>query len=177
MIPLAVSALLAFLVSLFRSRRALHLKILALEHQVAVYQRSVPRPRLQPTDRLFWSWLSRLWADWQEALAFVQPRRVIAWQRRRFREHWWCVSQHRRPGRPAVANEVRHLIQDMSRANPTWGAPRIVGELRKVGIEVAKSTVEKYRVRPQKPPSPTWKAFLTNHMQDLVALDFLVVPR
>ena len=81
MIPPAVSALLAFLVSLFRSRRALHLKILAREHQVAVYQWSVPRPRLQPTDRLFWSWLSRLWADWQEALAFVQPRGVIAWQR------------------------------------------------------------------------------------------------
>ena len=64
----------------------------------------------------------------------------------------------------------------MWQANPTWGSPRIVGELRKVGIEVAKSTVEKYRIRPPKPLSPTWKAFLTSHMQGLVALDFFVVP-
>src|SRR5919106_5486416 len=110
MISPAVSALLASLVSLFRSRRALHLKILALQHQVAVYQRSMPRSRLQPTDRLFWSWLSRLWAGWQEALAFVQPRMVIAWQQSCFREHWWRLSQPRKPGRPAVAKEVRHLI-------------------------------------------------------------------
>lgn len=80
MMPPVVSALLIFLISLFQSRQALHLEILALQHQVAVYQRSVPRLRLQPTDRLFWSCLSRLWADWQEALAFVQPRTVIAWQ-------------------------------------------------------------------------------------------------
>jgi putative transposase len=75
-----------------------------------------------------------------------------------------------------MVKEVRQLIGDMWRANPTWGSPRIVGELRKLGIAVAKSTVEKYRVRPQKPPSPAWKAFLKNHIQDVVALDFFVVP-
>jgi len=75
-----------------------------------------------------------------------------------------------------MAKEVRQLIRDMWQANPTWGALRIVGELRKLGIDVAKSTVETYRVRPQKPPSPTWKTFLKNHVQDLVALDFFVVP-
>jgi transposase InsO family protein len=75
-----------------------------------------------------------------------------------------------------VAKEVRELIRDMSQTNPTWGSPRIVGELRKLGIEVAKSTVETYRVRPKMPPSPTWKAFLNNHVKDLAAMDFFVVP-
>jgi putative transposase len=147
-----------------------------LRHQLAVYQQTTHRPRLRSSDRLFWTWLSRLWSAWQDALAFVQPRTVIAWQRQRFRDHWRQLSQPGTPGRSAVAREVCALIQDMWQANPTWGSPRIVGELRKLGIDVAKSTVEKYRVRPQKPPSPTWKTFLTNHVHDLVALDFFVVP-
>jgi putative transposase len=75
-----------------------------------------------------------------------------------------------------MAKEIRTLIQDMWQANPTWGSPRIVGELHKLGIDVAKSTVEKYRVRRCKPPSPTWKTFLNNHVKDLVTLDFFVVP-
>lgn len=154
----------------------MQLEILALRHQLAVYQRSVKRPQLQPADRLFWAWLSRLWSGWQQVLAFVQPRTVIAWQRKRFREHWRRLSQRGTPGRPALAKEVRDLIRQMWQANPTWGSPRIVGELRKLGIAVAKSTVEKYRPRPKKPPSPTWKTFLKNHMQNLVALDFFVVP-
>jgi hypothetical protein len=79
-------------------------------------------------------------------------------------------------GRPAVAKEFRDLVRDMSRANPLWGSPRLVGELRKLGINVAKSTVEKYRVRPRKPPSQTWKAFLMNHVKDLVACHFFTVP-
>jgi putative transposase len=171
-----VSALLAFVVALFRSRASLCLENLALRHQVAIYKQTVSRPRLRPSDRLLWGWLSRLWSGWQEALAFVQPRTVIAWQRKRFRAHWRRLSQRRTPGRPALAKEVRDLIRQMWQANPTWGSPRIVGELRKLGIAVAKSTVEKYRPRPKKPPSPTWKTFLKNHMQDLVALDFFVVP-
>lgn len=171
-----LTALLTFLMTLFRSRLALQLEIVALRHQVAVYQRSGSRPRLRATDRLFWVWLSRLWSGWQHALAFVQPRTVIAWQRQRFRDHWRRLSQRGKPGRPAVSTEVRKLIQDMWRSNPLWGAPRIVGELRKLGINVAPSTVEKYRPRVRKPPSPTWKAFLHNHVKDLVACDFFTVP-
>lgn len=154
----------------------MQLEILALRHQLAVYQRSVPRPRIRPTDRLLWAWLARLWSEWQSALAFVQPRTVIAWQKKRFREHWRRLSPSGKPGRPTVAKEIRDLIRKMSQANPTWGSPRIVGELRKLGIEVAKSTGEKYRIRPRKPPSPTWRVFLKNHGRDLVALDFFVVP-
>jgi putative transposase len=170
-----IAALLAFLGALFRSRQSLHLQVLALQHQVAVYQQTIHRPRLHPTDRLFWAGLARLWADWQEALAFVQPRTVIAWQRKRFRDHWPQLSQGGTPGRPTVAKEVEHLIRRMSQANPTWSSSRIVGELQKLGIDVAKSTVETYRVRPRKPSSPTWKTFLKNHVQDLVSLDFFTV--
>ena len=174
--PPVLSALLAFIASPFRSTASLRLENLALRHQVAVYKQSVHRPRLRPTDRLFWAWLSRLWPPWQHALAFAQPRTVITWQRKRFRDYWRRLSQSGRPGRPSIAKEVRDLIRDMWQTNPTWGSPRIVGELRKLGIEVAKSTVEKYRVRPRKLPSPTWKAFLKNHMRELVALDFFTVP-
>jgi transposase InsO family protein len=117
-----------------------------------------------------------LWSGWQQALAFVQPRTVIAWQKKRFRDHWRRLSQRGTPGRPAIAQEVRVLIQDMWQSNPTWGSPRIVGELQKLGIAVAKSTVETYRPRSRKPSSPTWKAFLNNHAQDLVSCDFFTVP-
>ena len=125
--PPVLRALLAFVIALFRSRHSMQLEILALRHQLAVYKQSVHRPRLRPTDRLFWMWLSRLWSRWQEALAFVQPRTVIAWQQRRFRDHWRRLSQCGTPGRPAIAKDIRDLIRTMWRANPTWGSPRIRG--------------------------------------------------
>ena len=175
MLPV-ISALCAFVAALFHSRWAMQLKILALQHQLAVYKQTVSRPKLRPSDRLLWAWLSRLWPGWQPALAFVQPRTVIAWQKKRFRDYWRRLSQRGKPGRPAMSREVRELIQDMWRSNPTWGSPRIVGELHKLGINVAKSTVEKYRPRTRKPSSPTWKAFLSNHIEEIVACDFFTVP-
>jgi transposase InsO family protein len=175
MLPV-ISALLAFIPGLFHSRASLCLEHLALRHQLAVYKQTVHRPRLRPTDRLLWAWLSRWWSGWQEVLAFVQPRTVIAWQQRRFRDHWRRLSAQGTPGRPAIAGEIRALIQDMWQANPTWGSPRIVGELYKLGIDVTKSTVEKYRPSGRKTPPPTWKVFLATHVQDLVALDFFTVP-
>ena len=168
--PPVVSTLLAFMAALFRSHTSLRLEHLALRHQLAMYQQSVHRPQLRPTDRLFWAWLSRLWSGWQAVLALVQPGTVIAWQRQRFHDHWRQLSQQSTPGRPAVARETRELIQAMWQANPTWGSPRIVGELRKLGIDVAKSTVEMYRVRARRSPSPTWKTFLRDHVNDLIAL-------
>jgi putative transposase len=109
-------------------------------------------------------------------LEIVQPRTVLAWQKKRFRDYWRCLSQSSKPGRPTISKEVIDLIRDMWRSNPTWGSPRIVGELRKLGITVAKSIVEKYRPRIRKPPSPTWRAFLANHVKDIVACDFFIVP-
>ena len=168
-------ALVASLHATFRGRVALHIEILALRHQLAVYHRHHPRTRTQLADRLLWAWLSRAWAGWRGALVFVQPSTVIAWQRRRFRDHWARLSRGA-PGRPAVAREIRDLIRKMSMANPTWGSPRIVGELAKLGIEVAKATVEKYRIRLRKPRSPTWRAFLEHHVKELMSVDFFVVP-
>jgi putative transposase len=112
MLPV-LSALLAFVAGLFRSRASLCLEHLALRHQLAVYQRAIHRPQLRPSDRLFWAWLSRLWSGWQSALAFVQPRTVIAWQRQRFRNHWRQLSQPGTPGRPPIAKDVRELIRTM----------------------------------------------------------------
>jgi putative transposase len=174
--PSVVSALLSFMAALFRSHTSLCLEHLALRHQLAVCQQTVHRPRLRPTDRLFWAWLSRFWSGWQDALAFVQLRTVIAWQRQRFRNHRRQLSQHRKPGRPAIAKEVRALIRTMWQSHPTWSAPRIVGELQKPGINVAQSTVETYRVPRRTPPSSPWKAFLQNHVKDSASMDFFVVP-
>jgi putative transposase len=169
-------AVFRFLGATARSRASMQLEILALRHQLAVYQRSVRRPRIRSADRILWAWFARIWSGWREALVIVQPATVIAWQRRRFRDHWRRLCQSGKPGRPPVAKEVRDLIRRMSSSNPTWGSPRIVGELRKIGIDVAKSTVERYMVPSRKPSSPTWKAFLKNHLTDTIAIDFFVVP-
>jgi len=105
----------------------------------------------------------------------VRPETVIAWHRKGFRLYWRWKSR-RCQGRPSVPPEVRNLIRQMSLANPRWGAPRIHGELLKIGIEVSQATVAKYMVRQRKPPSQTWRTFLKNHTKDLVSADFFVVP-
>jgi len=117
-----------------------------------------------------------MWLGWRDVLVFVQPSTVIAWQRRRFRDHWARLFR-RAPGRPAVDKPLRDLIRQMSSANPLWGSPRIVGELAKLGIQVAKTTVDKYMVRMKKPPSPTWRAFLESHLKDLVSSTSSSFPR
>ena len=139
-------SLLSALKSTARSRLSLQLEILALRHQLAVYQRSSGRPRLKPADRILWAWLAKRWDGWREALVFVKPATVLAWQRRRFRDHWTRLSKRGKPGRPRIAKDVRDLIRRISTANPGWGSPRILGELRKLGIEITKSTVERYMV-------------------------------
>lgn len=174
MMPI-VHAFFAFVGSFVRSRMALQVEIVALRHQLALYHALVRRPRIRPGDRVFWARLARYGDRWREVLVVVQPATVIGWQRKRFRDHWARLG-HRQPGRPAVSQELRQLIRDISIANPRWGAPRIVGELRKLGIAVAKATVERYRVRLRGPSSPTWRAFLKNHVSELVALDFFTVP-
>lgn len=172
--------LLGFLVSLLtstlRTRASLQAEIAALRHQLAVYQGKGVRPSIAPADRLLWAVISRLWSDWRTALYFVQPRTVTDWQKKRFRDYWRKLSRPSNPGRPRISTELRELIRRMWRANPTWGSPRIVGELRKLGISVAKSTVERYRPRRDGPPSVSWKTFLDLHIKDLASIDFFVVP-
>ena len=170
-------ALAHLLSTALRRRVSLQLEIVALRHQLAVYERSRPRQFIvKPGDRVLWAWISQLWPGWRQGLHFVRPRAVLEWQERRFRDYWRGKSHGGRPGRPCIDQDVRELIRRISNANPTWGSPRIVGELDRLGIAVAKSTVEKYRIRTTGSPSPTWKAFLDNHIKDLVSIDFFVVP-
>src|ERR1700719_3100799 len=169
-------AFFSLVASSFRTRAALQAEILALRHQLTVLQKNAPpRLRLQRSDRFLWVLLSRCWPGWRRNLHIVRPDTVIAWHRRAFAWYWTRKSR-RRPGRPNVAAEIRDLIRNLSQANPLWGAPRIHGELSKLGIEVAQSTVAKYLPRLRKPPSQTWRTFLTNHMEQMASIDFFVVP-
>jgi hypothetical protein len=134
-------ALFVLVASRFRIRAALQAEILALRHQLAVCQKNAPRRlRLHRCDRLLWVVLYRFWSGWRRCLEIVQPDTVLRWHRRAFAGHWTRNSR-RLPGRPEVAANIRNLIQLMSQANPLWGAPRIHGELLKLGIAVAQSTV------------------------------------
>ena len=176
MMTAMITLVLTSLLRGIRIRRALVLENLALRHQLAVLRRSTPRPHLRRSDRLFWVLLSRLWHGWAEAVAIVQPETVIRWHRTGFRLFWTWKSRQRRPGRPAVAPEVRALIRRMAEANPLWGAPRIHGELRKLGLEISQATVSKYLARRSHASSQTWRTFLANHVGTLVSVDFFVVP-
>jgi transposase InsO family protein len=159
-----------------RSRVSLHLEIIALRHQLAVVNRSRrPRLRLTSVDRMLWAWLAHAWDGWRSAVCIVKAETVVAWHRRGFRLFWTWKSRHR-TGRPVVPLDVRALIRDMSTANPLWGAPRIHGELLKLGISVSQSTVATYMRRHPHPPSQTWRTFLTNHASQIMAADFFVVP-
>ncbi len=155
--------------------RQLALENLALRHQLAVYKRTALRPKLRTMDRLFWVGLARIWVGWGQSLVIVTPETVLRWQRRRFREYWTKLSG-RPAGRPSVHAEIKALVTTMATANPLWGAPRIHGELLKLGIHVAERTVS--RLLPKRPttPSQTWRTFLANHVHDLVSLDFFTVP-
>jgi putative transposase len=142
--PAAVlSAFFRSLALSFRGRVALQLENVALRHQVGVLQRSVKPPKLTSSDRLLWVCLYRLWADWRSALIVVQPATVIAWHRKGFRRFWTLKGRCGQRGRPSVPQEVRELIRRLNRENPLWGAPRIHGELLKLGIDIGETSVGK----------------------------------
>jgi hypothetical protein len=134
------------------------------------------RPTLRRSDRLFWVALSRMWAGWRQAFIIAAPDTVLRWHRRRFREHWARLSGLPTRGRPPVNTEIIVLVRKMAAANPLWGAPRIHGELLKLGIDVAERTVSRLISKRRPPPSQTWRAFLANHVGDLVSIDFFTVP-
>src|SRR5579859_4255930 len=163
--------------SCFQTRTALQLEIMARRHQINVLRRSQRgRVGLSRADRLFWTLLRRLWPGWRSTLVIVKPETVIRWHRKGFRLFWTWKSRQRQPGRPELTKDTRDLIRRMSLANPLWGAPRIHGELLKLGLEVSETTVAKHMVRTRKPPSQTWRAFLNNHASQLASTDFFVVP-
>src|SRR5271163_423128 len=169
-----VRSIVSRLVCRFRSRAVVELENLALRHQLHVLRRQRPgRLRLFTLDRLFWVWLYRIWPRCLEAMVLVKPATVIQWHRQGFRLFWRWRS---RSGRPSVNREIRDLIRQMSEANRLWGAPRIHGELLKLGIEISQATVAKYMLRRPGSPSPTWRSFLRNEVASIAAIDMFVVP-
>jgi hypothetical protein len=160
------------------SRAALAAEILALRHQHAVLERSSPaRLPLTCWDRALWAFLLRHWSGWKDSMVLVKPDTVIAWHRRAFRPFWRRRSA---TSRPTTRADIRRLIRQMAQENATWGAPRIHGELLKLGYVVGERTVSHYlaRIRPEptKPGSQTWATFLKNHARDIAAIDMFVVP-
>ena len=165
-----------FLAGLFRSQAAREAEMAFLRQQLLVLKRSAPaRLRLHTTDRLIFVWLYRLFPSVLGAAVIVKPETLVRWHRSGFRLYWRWKSR-RRVGRPAIPADIRDLVRTMSRDNLLWGAPRIHGELLKLGIDIAQSTVAKYMVRRRRPPCPGWRAFLCNHAAHIAAVDLFVVP-
>ena len=171
---------LAIFLSLFqlllKDRSQLALENIALRQQLAVYQRTVKRPKIEDRDRIFWLTVMQMLKELKEALVFVQPQTVIKWHRRGFRNYWRRKSRSK-PGRPPISMEIIMLIRRLSQENVLWGAPRIKDELALLGHQVAESTVAKYMVKGKgQAPSQTWRSFLANHLDVTAACDFFVVP-
>ena len=146
--------LLLLLLTLLKSRRSLALENTALRHQLEVLQRNSKRSRLNPSDWAFWALLSHFLPDWRQHLSIVQPDTVIRWHRKGWRLYWQWKSKQG-PGRPKVTAEVRSLIRQMSLENRLWGAPRIHGELLKLGYDICETTIAKYMVRYPGPSAQT----------------------
>src|SRR6202048_403127 len=172
----AYSLVWSVLVLLFRSRVSLEAEILILRHQLNIQRRHVPkRVACSAMYRLIFVGLYRLVPNAIKALTIVKPGTVIRWHRAGFRSYWRWKSRGR-GGRPTVAPEIRKLVREMSIANPLWGAPRIHGELLKLGIDIGQTSVAKYMARRRDPPSQGWRTFLRNHADGIAAMDLFVVP-
>jgi len=160
-----LSLLFGFLETICKDRCDLALENLAMRHQLTVLKRSQKRPTIGKKDRIFWVWLSRIWMRWREALMIVKPETVVGWHRQGFRLFWTRLSRRGNGGRPSVDPKVKALIKRMAKANPLWGAPRIHGELQKLGIDISERTVSRLMPKRQKPPSQTWRTFLDSHLK------------
>src|SRR3989442_13750940 len=171
-----VTLLLRLLPLLCGAHRHVALENLALRHQLAVYKKTVPRPKVRRSDRLFWVGLSRVWAGGRQALVIVSPNTVLRWLRRRFCEHWTKLAARPIAGRPPVSAEIKALVTRMAAANPLWGAPRIHGELLRLGIDVSERTVSRLMPKRRPLPSQSRRTFRANHVRDPVSLDFFTVP-
>src|SRR5215831_1546904 len=171
--------LIGWLAGLLRSREDLLLENLALRQQLLALHSRRPRPRLSTAHKLFWVILRRLWSGWKRPLVLVKPRTVVAWHRAGFRLYWkWLSRAKRVGGRKRVSQEIRALIFRMAAENPTWGAPRIHGELLKLGFCISEPTVSRWLRRAPRNPDPAkpWLRFLRNHRDAIAAIDFFTVP-
>ena len=172
-----IIAFLAAIRVFFSSHVDTSMEVLALRQQVAVLKRKRPRPSLNRLDRIFWTTLRYIWPRWSDVLVIVKPETVIGWHRAGFRLYWRWRSRPR-GGRPKISEEIRVLIRRLAEENPDWGAPKIHGELLKLGFEISERTVARYlqRLRRRGDPARHWLAFLANHREVIVAFDFLPCP-
>ena len=169
-------SLLGALRSAIRIRADLALENLALRQQLANLRSTSSRPRLRKSDRAFWLVLSRLWSRRAEVLIVVKPDTVVRWHRAGFRLFCRWESRSCTPAEDAISPEVKNLIRRMAKANVTWGAPRIHGELLKLGFQISERSVSRFMPKkPRKPPSQTWRSFLDNHLGSLASVDFFTV--
>src|SRR6202045_234294 len=170
-------AVLAAVRVFVRSRSDTALEVLALRQQVAVLKRQRPRPTSTRLDRFFWTPLRHLWPRWSDVLLIVRPETVVRWHRAGFRLFWRWRSRQR-GGRPRISEEIRTLIRRLAAENADWGAPRIHGELLKLGFDVSERSVARYlrRVRRRGDPRKRWQTFLANHREIIAPLDFFTVP-
>ena len=160
----------------FRSRASVEAENVVLRQQLGVLRRKKPvRLRLTDWDRLAFVLLYRLFPKVLDSIVIVQPETVVRWHRAGFRMFWRWKSRNN-GGRPKVDLETRHLIRKISSENPLWGAPRIHGELLKLGIDICETTVAKYMVKMPNRPRQSWKTFLGNHVNDIASMDFVIVP-
>src|ERR1700755_2012399 len=167
---------LAVLASPFKSKLRLEAENAVLRHQLNVLRRKLHgRVRLTNHDRWFFSQLYRWFPSILQVLAIIKPETLVRWHRVGFR-HYWRWKSRSSGGRPRIDTELRGLIRRISVEDPLWGAPRIHGELLKLGFEVAQSTVAKHMVRRRGPPSQGWRTFLHNHAPDIAAMDLFGVP-
>lgn len=175
----AIELLLGVIFRLFRSRRSLLLENLALRQQLATLRRKHPRLRLAAIDKLFWVLARRFWSGWKRALIVVSPETVVRWHRAGFALYWRAISKTRRVlGRKKISKEIRDLIFRMVAENPTWGAPRIHGELLMLGFDVSERTISRWMTRAPRDPdrAKRWLAFLRNHREAVAGMDFFTVP-
>ena len=175
----AIGLLISVILRLFRARRTLLVENLALRQQLAALKRRRPRPRLTIFDRVFWVLVRKFWSGWKQALIVVSPDTVVRWHKSAFVLYWRALSRAQRViGRKRISKEVRDLIFRMVTENPTWGAPRIHGELRMLGFDVCERTVSRWMRRAPRNPEPAkqWLAFLRNHREAIAAMDFFTVP-
>jgi hypothetical protein len=167
---------LAVLASPFKSKLRLEAENAVLRHQLIVLRRKLHgRVRLTNHDRLFFIQLYHWFPSILQVLTIIRPETLVRWHRAGFRCYWRWKSRPQ-GGRPQIDTELRRLVRRMSVENPLWGAPRIHGELLKLGFEVAQSSVAKYMVKRRRPPSQGWRTFLHNHAPDIAAMDLFVVP-
>jgi hypothetical protein len=171
--------LFGWILSSIGSRKNLVLENLALREQLLVLHAKRPRRRLSARHKLFWVALRRLWSGWGKPLVLVTPRTVIDWHRAGFRLYWkWLSRVHRRVGRRPTSKEIQDLIYSMAAENPTWGAPRIHGELLMLGFKISEPTVSRWLQKMPRNPEfgKRWLTFLRNHREAIAAMDFITVP-